>query len=267
MREDRVRRVLSRDRPDVDEGWLCDKGRFAFEHVRADDRYAARRSCAAIAGSTRRAWEARGRDRRARACATTRTCTAPARSPSSPPASSRTRRPSPGARSCEAAGGGALVGSGRPWELLDPYRATIADLDAADVIVVAGDREPRDLAGVIELRIRKAVRRGARLMLAGAGGDAARPARGERIATRPACSSTAPTAIVDRLAAAERPVLLVTDPPPLELVACDRARGRARDKAGRRPAAARGAERARRPRAPASAPIRRACSTAPSAAS
>ncbi|MEO9174454.1 MAG: 2Fe-2S iron-sulfur cluster-binding protein, partial [Gaiellales bacterium] len=39
VREDQVRRVLSRDRPDLDEGWLCDKGRFAFEHVRADDRY------------------------------------------------------------------------------------------------------------------------------------------------------------------------------------------------------------------------------------
>ena len=33
-------RVLSRDRPDVDDGWLCDRGRFAFDHVRADDRYA-----------------------------------------------------------------------------------------------------------------------------------------------------------------------------------------------------------------------------------
>ena len=29
-REGKVKRVLSRNHPEVDEGWLCDKGRFAF---------------------------------------------------------------------------------------------------------------------------------------------------------------------------------------------------------------------------------------------
>ncbi len=37
-REGAVARVLSRNHPEVNEGWLCDKGRYAFGHLRADDR-------------------------------------------------------------------------------------------------------------------------------------------------------------------------------------------------------------------------------------
>jgi NADH-quinone oxidoreductase subunit G len=37
-REGKVARVLSRNHPEVDDGWLCDKGRFAYDHLRADDR-------------------------------------------------------------------------------------------------------------------------------------------------------------------------------------------------------------------------------------
>ncbi|HEX5468508.1 MAG TPA: 2Fe-2S iron-sulfur cluster-binding protein [Gaiellaceae bacterium] len=37
-REGKVARILSRNHPEVDEGWLCDKGRFSYSHLRADDR-------------------------------------------------------------------------------------------------------------------------------------------------------------------------------------------------------------------------------------
>ncbi len=37
-REGEVKRILSRNHPEVDEGWLCDKGRFAFDHLGAPDR-------------------------------------------------------------------------------------------------------------------------------------------------------------------------------------------------------------------------------------
>jgi NADH-quinone oxidoreductase subunit G len=40
-REGKVKRVLSRNHPEVDEGWLCDKGRFAFSHLTASDRITA----------------------------------------------------------------------------------------------------------------------------------------------------------------------------------------------------------------------------------
>ncbi len=38
VREGKIKRILSRNHPEVDEGWLCDKGRFVFSHLRAGDR-------------------------------------------------------------------------------------------------------------------------------------------------------------------------------------------------------------------------------------
>ena len=127
-----------------------------------------------------------------------------------------------------------------------PTRATIADLDAADLIVIAGDREPATLAGVLELRVRKAVRRGARLVLAGAGGTQPRPARDASASRRrPASLVDSADAIVERLAGAERPVLLVTDPRRLRAGRVgSRRRGGLARQGRRRAAAARGAERA-----------------------
>src|SRR5512132_2198382 len=37
-REGKVKRILSRNHPEVDQGWLCDKGRFAYQHLEAEDR-------------------------------------------------------------------------------------------------------------------------------------------------------------------------------------------------------------------------------------
>jgi NADH-quinone oxidoreductase subunit G len=38
IREGRVKRILSRNHPEIDRGWLCDKGRFSYPHLRAEDR-------------------------------------------------------------------------------------------------------------------------------------------------------------------------------------------------------------------------------------
>ena len=38
VRDDRVVRVLSRQNPGVDDGWLCDKGRFAYQAIHVDER-------------------------------------------------------------------------------------------------------------------------------------------------------------------------------------------------------------------------------------
>jgi NADH-quinone oxidoreductase subunit G len=37
-REGKVARILARNHPEVDAGWLCDKGRFAYDHLSARDR-------------------------------------------------------------------------------------------------------------------------------------------------------------------------------------------------------------------------------------
>ena len=41
IREGKVKRILSRNHPEIDRGWLCDKGRFAYPHLRARDRITA----------------------------------------------------------------------------------------------------------------------------------------------------------------------------------------------------------------------------------
>jgi NADH-quinone oxidoreductase subunit G len=38
VRDDKVVRVLSRENPGVDDGWLCDKGRFAYQSIHVDER-------------------------------------------------------------------------------------------------------------------------------------------------------------------------------------------------------------------------------------
>ena len=38
VRDDKVLRVLARDHEEVDDGWLCDKGRYAFQHTHSDER-------------------------------------------------------------------------------------------------------------------------------------------------------------------------------------------------------------------------------------
>jgi NADH-quinone oxidoreductase subunit G len=38
IREGKVKRILSRNHPEVDRGWLCDKGRFSYPHLQAEDR-------------------------------------------------------------------------------------------------------------------------------------------------------------------------------------------------------------------------------------
>ena len=37
-REGKVKRIQSRNHPEIDGGWLCDKGRFSYPHLYADDR-------------------------------------------------------------------------------------------------------------------------------------------------------------------------------------------------------------------------------------
>src|SRR5918998_550226 len=38
VRDDRVMRVMARDHDEVDDGWLCDKGRFAYQSTHTDER-------------------------------------------------------------------------------------------------------------------------------------------------------------------------------------------------------------------------------------
>ena len=160
VRDERVLRVLARQHDEVDDGWLCDKGRFAYQAVHVDERITA--PMIRDGGELREvSWE--------RALSE---------------ASSALRRA--GARTAALAGAGAsneeglLLGrllrdtlgsphlDSRPTGAvsLDDWRAlsapalsaTVADLEFAHAVLVL-DCEPVDDAPILELRIRKGVRR------------------------------------------------------------------------------------------------------------
>jgi NADH-quinone oxidoreductase subunit G len=205
VREDGVRRVLSRNHPEVDEGWLCDRGRFTHDHIRADDRY--------LGGLIRgaRGLEPATPEQLAETVARRLRHHASLHGPESIAVIASGEQSNEEAHAwaelVRAAGGGTLVSSAFAgacdWDALAPYAARIADLDDADLIVVAGERELGDAAGVLELRVRQAVRRGARLLLAGSGGtDLDLVANGR----------CAPGEVARELHAATRPVLIATDP-------------------------------------------------------
>src|ERR1700759_5068129 len=66
VREGKVKRILSRNHPEIDEGWICDKGRFAYTHLRAEDRLPPPPFPAARAGGARASGRSRGSRRSTR---------------------------------------------------------------------------------------------------------------------------------------------------------------------------------------------------------
>jgi NADH-quinone oxidoreductase subunit G len=205
VREDGVRRVLSRNHPGVDEGWLCDRGRFTHDHIRAADRY--------LGGLVRgaRGLEPATPEELAETIARRLRHHASLHGPESIAVIASGEQSNEEAYAwaelVRTAGGGALVSSAFPggghWDALAPYAARIADIDQADLLIVSGERELGDAAGVLDLRVRQAVRRGARLLLAGSGGsDLDLVASGR----------CAPGEVARELRAASRAVLIATDP-------------------------------------------------------
>jgi NADH-quinone oxidoreductase subunit G len=172
IREGQVTRVLSRNHPEIDEGWLCDRGRYAITHLRADDRV-----------TTARIRGGRGLEEVAEADALEHIAER-LRSTLEKFGDGSVAVLASGEQTNEEAyawrrilddglGGGIGVAGpegGAGWDALRPHRAAIADLEPADVIVVAGHADLSLRAPVLELRIRNAVRNGARLIDIGPGG-------------------------------------------------------------------------------------------------
>jgi NADH-quinone oxidoreductase subunit G len=167
VRDEKVLRVLARQNPDVDDGWLCDKGRFAYQAIHVDERVT--EPMIRDAGELRPvSWE-RALDeaaaglRRARghvgALAGGQTSNEEAF------LLARLLREGLDSPDLDA---GAGVDPRALQALLDPeLQATVADLEFAHTVLVLGC-EPVDEAPIFDLRIRKGVRRN-RVALAVAG--------------------------------------------------------------------------------------------------
>ncbi|HEX5146464.1 MAG TPA: 2Fe-2S iron-sulfur cluster-binding protein, partial [Conexibacter sp.] len=160
VRDERVLRVLGRDHHDVDDGWLCDKGRFAYQAVHSEERIVEPlvRDGDALRPAS---WE--------RALSAAASALGKARGATGALAGGGTTNEEGFllARLLrEGLSSGDLdsrVGGSVPLDLqralaAPALQATVPDLEFAHTVLVLGT-EPVDDAPILDLRIRKGVRR------------------------------------------------------------------------------------------------------------
>ncbi len=171
IREGHVTRVLSRNNPAVDDGWLCDRGRYSHPGLDA----AERTGSALIRGG--RGLEPVDASTALDHIADRLRATIEKFGPGSVAILASGDQTNEEAHfwariQNEALGGGPIVcgpEGDAGWDQLAPYAATIADLDDASLIVVAGATDLVHRAPILELRIRRASERGAHVVTVGAG--------------------------------------------------------------------------------------------------
>ncbi|HEV7481553.1 MAG TPA: molybdopterin-dependent oxidoreductase, partial [Solirubrobacterales bacterium] len=164
VRDEKVKRVLGRDNAEVDDGWLCDRGRYGFEMFADAKRVDGPRLKAGAAVSWERAIEATASGLRAAGGATA-AIVGDASNEEGYLVQRLLREalgsPHIDSRPSRGPGREALVRLAQP-----ELSAKVSDIDGADVILVVGT-DPLHSSPILDLRIRKAIRRnGARLAVA-----------------------------------------------------------------------------------------------------
>jgi NADH-quinone oxidoreductase subunit G len=170
VRDERVMRVLARDNEGVDDGWLCDKGRFAYQAIHVDERITrplVREGDELREVSWERALEtAAGLARhkgRVGALAGGQVTNEEGF------LLQRLMREVLDSADIDSRGGGSAIPAGLIQALSAPeLQATVPDIEYAHTVLLVGC-EPIDDAPILDLRIRKGVRRnGVKLAIAGA---------------------------------------------------------------------------------------------------
>src|ERR687888_1127300 len=161
-REGKVKRILSRNHPEVDEGWLCDKGRFAFTHLQARDRISDPLRRVRRRGFDVLSWE-EALDEAARLLegAQGRIVTALSGSETVEQAYALGRLMRAGL------GAHAAVLPEETSPALDAFRLPLSGIRDAELIVVLGDEPVAERAPIVELWIKAARRQGAQIEYAG----------------------------------------------------------------------------------------------------
>jgi len=204
IREGKVKRILSRNHPEIDRGWLCDKGRFTYPHLRADDR---------ITNPLRRgkkgleeiSWdEALDLAEEMLRAAGGAIVTALSGSETSEIAYSlgRLLRAGLGAHSAVLPEATSIA--------LDAFRLPLSAIGDAEIIVVVGDDPVVERAPIVDLWIKEARRRGAEIVVGSPAGDLPTEPGG---ATALCQGIAAPrNALGKKLRTAERAVLIWSGP-------------------------------------------------------
>ena len=164
VRDERVKRVIARDNPDVDDGWLCDRGRYGFEMFDAEERVRGPR----LRGGIEVDW-ANAIGKAAAALKHGGAASAAIVGDASNEEGYLVQRimrealgsPHVDSRPSRGASREALVRLAQPQ-----ISAAVRDVDDADAVLVLGTN-PLHSSPILDLRIRKAIRRnGAKLAVA-----------------------------------------------------------------------------------------------------
>jgi len=157
-REGKVKRILSRNHPEVDQGWLCDKGRFAYPHLHADDRILDPLERVRRRGLAELSWDdALDRAEALLRGAQGRIVTALSGSETVEQAYAL------GRLLREGLGAHSAVMPEATSHALDAFRAPLSAIGAAELVVVVGEEQVADRAPIVDLWIRQARRNGARV--------------------------------------------------------------------------------------------------------
>jgi NADH-quinone oxidoreductase subunit G len=196
-REGKVKRILSRNHPEIDEGWLCDKGRFGFTQLYARDRI---RDPLRKLGKRRfeeLSWDA-ALDEAERLLRSGPVLLALSGSETVEQADALSRLVRRGL------GSDAVILPELATNALDAFRAPLSAIRDADLVVVIGDDPVGERAPVVDLWLRAARRKGVEVVTVGAAGS------------NPVPPGTAADAVRDqlgdRIRAAERAVLIWSGP-------------------------------------------------------
>ncbi|HEU5245159.1 MAG TPA: 2Fe-2S iron-sulfur cluster-binding protein, partial [Gaiellaceae bacterium] len=159
VREGKVKRVNSRNHPEIDEGWICDKGRFAFTHLHAGDRLAEPLQRVRRSGLEAVSWEqAIDEAERLLTAARGRVVTVLSGSETVEQAYALGKLLRVGLDSHQATLPEEISGA------LDAYRLPLSSIRDADAVVVLGDVPVVERAPVVDLWIKAARRNGARIL-------------------------------------------------------------------------------------------------------
>jgi NADH-quinone oxidoreductase subunit G len=159
VRDERVVRVLARDHAEVDDGWLCDKGRFAYQAIHVDERITA--PLVRDGGELREvSWERALEAAAGLARHAGRVGALVGGQASNEEGFLLQRLMRDGIDSADI---DSRAGTGIPASLVralsrPALQATVPDLEFAHTVLLVGV-EPRDDAPILDLRIRKGVRR------------------------------------------------------------------------------------------------------------
>jgi NADH-quinone oxidoreductase subunit G len=164
VRDERVKRVIARDNPDVDDGWLCDRGRYGFEMFDAEQRVRAPR----LRGGAETTWD----EAIAKAAAALRAGGAQSAAIVGDASNEegylvqRILREALGSPHIDSRPSRGLSRETLVRLAQPEIGAKVRDIDDADAILLVGT-DPLHSSPILDLRIRKAIRRnGARLAVA-----------------------------------------------------------------------------------------------------